>query len=700
MFNRRRLLLAVAGACLLLASGAAAAEPNAFTATSTPSHVKPATSASYTIKLTNKPSSPKEADKAKIGIPTDFVVDEATVQASAGAVGDCLASTWVADGVLVTGGKINVTRPGGPNNWLCPGATLTVVFSATSASAEGEHTWTTELLRGEETFALNGLPPTVVVDGTAPDTTITSPAPPTPTNQTSASFSFSSTEPESTFQCRRDGAAFTACTSPKSYTGLGPGAHTFEVRATDLAGNTDSSSASNSWTIDLTAPNTSVDSGPPAATNQTSASFSFSSNELGSTFQCSLDGAAFTDCPSPQAYSGLAEGPHTFAVRAIDPARNTDAVPASHSWTIDLTGAATRILFAPPSSTNLTNASFIFESSEPEAGTTFECSLDGALFTACSPPIAYSNLADGSHTFAVRAVDQAKNTGPAAPHTWTIDSRPPTATVASGPAALGNTRSATFAFSANEPSSFQCSLDGGSFAPCNSPASYQNLGDGAHTFIARPTDAVGNTGASSSYSWTIDATAPETSLSSGPRSGTTTLSATFTFSASEPAAFQCKLDAAAFAPCGSPRSYSGLTRIGHSFEVRAIDAAGNPDSTPAVHRWTIAAAPRRVRTISALLAPRAGARVTSPPRLVWRRLAGASYYNVQLYRGRVKVLSSWPTRTSLQLRARWTYLGRQRQLAPGAYRWYVWPGYGRASARRYGRLLGQSTFTVTAPARR
>ena len=53
MFHRRRLPLILAGACLLLASGAAAADPNEFSATSTPAHVKPSTSASYEVKLLN-----------------------------------------------------------------------------------------------------------------------------------------------------------------------------------------------------------------------------------------------------------------------------------------------------------------------------------------------------------------------------------------------------------------------------------------------------------------------------------------------------------------------------------------------------------------------------------------------------------------------------------------------------------------------
>ena len=83
---------------------------------------------------------------------------------------------------------------------------------------------------------------------------------------------------------------------------------------------------------------------------------------------------------------------------------------------------------------------------------------------------------------------------------------------------------------------------------------------------------------------------------------------------------------------------------------------------------------------------------TAEPRLDCRRRA--TYYNLQIIRGR-KVLSAWPARPSFRLRRTWLYKGRRYRLRPGTYRWYVWPGYGRISASRYGRLLGSSTFVVT-----
>jgi hypothetical protein len=88
------------------------------------------------------------------------------------------------------------------------------------------------------------------------------------------------------------------------------------------------------WTIDQTAPETVISNGPASSASSTSASFAFTSPEPGANFQCALDGAAFAACTSPWAYSGLALGSHSFQVRAVDAAGNTDATPATYPWTI------------------------------------------------------------------------------------------------------------------------------------------------------------------------------------------------------------------------------------------------------------------------------------------------------------------------------------------------------------------------------
>jgi PKD repeat protein len=88
-------------------------------------------------------------------------------------------------------------------------------------------------------------------DTTPPDTSITS-GPTGTVTPTTASFAFASSETGSTFQCKLDAGAYAACTSPKDYTGLAAGSHTFSVQAKDAAGNLDATPATRTWTVGTT----------------------------------------------------------------------------------------------------------------------------------------------------------------------------------------------------------------------------------------------------------------------------------------------------------------------------------------------------------------------------------------------------------------------------------------------------------------
>ena len=100
------------------------------------------------------------------------------------------------------------------------------------------------------------------------------------------------------------------------------------------AGGTDATPATFAWTIAaLVLPDTTITSTPPASTATTSASFSFTSTPVGATFECSLDGAAFGVCSSPQAYGSVPPGNHTFSVRAVNGA-GIDPTPATYNWTV------------------------------------------------------------------------------------------------------------------------------------------------------------------------------------------------------------------------------------------------------------------------------------------------------------------------------------------------------------------------------
>jgi RNA polymerase sigma factor (sigma-70 family) len=175
---------------------------------------------------------------------------------------------------------------------------------------------------------------TTVADTTAPTVTITS-APGATSQSNAADVAFQADEPGVAFVCRLDADAYAACTSPAHLTGLATGTHAFSVRGTDKAGNV-GQPASVGWTYvppDRTPPAVSITGGPSGSTSETSAGFTFSADEAGSTFQCSLDGSAFNGCQSPASYASLSPGQHSFSVRATDQAGNTSA-PATRTWTI------------------------------------------------------------------------------------------------------------------------------------------------------------------------------------------------------------------------------------------------------------------------------------------------------------------------------------------------------------------------------
>ena len=269
-----------------------------------------------------------------------------------------------------------------------------------------------------------------VEDTAAPDTSIAT-GPAATTNATTATFGFGADQSGSTFECRLDAGAWAACTSPKSYSALAPGSHTFSVRARDAAGNLEASPASRTWTVDTVAPDTSLTSGPQGLGNDSTPTFEFAANEPGSRLECRVDAGAWSGCSSPHTTGSLPDGSHTFETRATDAAGNVDSTPATRSFTIDASPPDTAISSGPEGVTKNRTPTFDFRTDEDPAS--FECRVDTDAWTPCSSPHRTATLADGPHTFEVRAIDRAGNADPTvARWSFTIDpefvaSQPPTA---------------------------------------------------------------------------------------------------------------------------------------------------------------------------------------------------------------------------------------------------------------------------------
>jgi hypothetical protein len=701
--SRRVVLVLLAMPWLLLAlitSAARAAPGDRFSAVIAPDAVQPLAGGNYALAITNLGSSPNAANNTHVVVPDGFIVDGTSLSASTSAHGSCSAATWVVALDQLTS-TIDASAPLDPESGLCPGATLTVTFVASSPAVEAPYFWTTTLFTDASPFTLQGGQPTVTVDGTAPPPPDLASTPPDPSNSSAATFAFSDDDPEATFVCELDGGAPAACPSPSTYTSLGEGAHTFAVKAVDPAGN-QSTATSYAWTIDVTPPPPpTITSAPPNVTDSTTATFSFSDADGSATFRCKLDGGSFSACASPVTYTNLAEGEHTFEVKAVDPAGNQSTV-TSHTWFIDLTNPVVTVDPAsePHDPTNQASASFVFTSNK--AGSTFECRLDGGQFSPCTSPKAYSGLADGRRSFGVRATDSLGHVGLATVYEWTIDTTPPATTITSEPTGVTSSHSATFAFASSEaPSSFACSLDGGGFGPCVSPKSYGGLADGQHAFQVRATDVVGNTDPTpAAYSWQVvtpvvpDTTPPGTVLELRRRVGYGLLRLAWSlptdpdFDHVEVVRSRgAKGAARAVVYEGSAAGYTEKRfRNGtyYRYEVRSYDHAGNVSPGVGV------VVPRSVL----LRSPRDGAVVRLPPLLRWAGVPRASYYNVQVYRGSRKVLSAWPLKAKLKMRRSWVYQGHRFPFRKGVYHWWVWPAFGPRSKAAYGQLLGTGRFVV------
>ena len=393
------------------------------------------------------------------------------------------------------------------------------------------------------------------------------------TNQVTAEFRFSAPAAVR-FTCALDDGPAAACSSPHAVT-TDHGTHALTVTAYDELDHAGTPGAY-PWRVDTVAPDTVITVAPSAVETTTTASFTFATApaESDATFECAVDAAGFAPCTSPASVT-RGDGVHTFRVRATDAVGNVDPTPAEHTWTIDTIGPPLTLLQAPADPSNVTAPVFTFSSSD--AAATFQCQIDGvAPFAACTSPYTAPALADGAHTFRLRATDAAQNQT-ALSYTWTVDTVPPTVAITAGPSGATSTAAPTFQFTVSADAAvIECALDGGAFAPCTSPLTTSTLAEGAHELVVRAADAAGNV-ATASRAFTVDTIAPTVAIVSGPSGVTNLATPTWTFTTTDaPTVIECALGAAPAVPCtGSFTPAAALADGPHTFTVRVADAAGN-----------------------------------------------------------------------------------------------------------------------------
>ncbi len=246
------------------------------------------------------------------------------------------------------------------------------------------------------------------------------------------------------FECRIDSMDFSTCESPLTLMPLTDGEHTFRVRAIDVAGNVDPTPDTDTFQVDTSPPTTSITGGPSGLTDDETPTFSFSGTDAITSidhFECWLDGGGPSTCASGATFGPLADGQHTFYVRAVDRADNADPSPASRTWTIDATAPNTTITSHPSNPSLDTSPTFAFSGSDGSGSGVvgFRCVIDEPPSFVCTSGDTFGPLDEGEHTFYVMAIDQANNMDATpASFTWVIDLTPPTVTITSPTSAPGN----------------------------------------------------------------------------------------------------------------------------------------------------------------------------------------------------------------------------------------------------------------------
>ena len=461
---------------------------------------------------------------------------------------------------------------------------------------------------------------TYVEDSAAPDTTIDS-APDALSNDSTPSFAFVSDEPGSTFECRLfsqgdPAPAFGPCSGPDAThtpdPALDDGDYTFEVLATDEAGNADLSAASEDFTVDTTAP-----SEPDLTATQPASPANENSPLIQGTADATVALYTGSDCSGAVVASGDSadfENPglevtvdddstSTFRATTTDLAGNTSLCSTdSIVYVEDSTPPATTIDTAPSDPDNDPTPSFAF--SAEEAGASFECRLfaQGDLaptFGPCSGPDATHTpdpaLDEGDYVFEVRATDEAANEEiiPAT-FNWELDTTSPDGPTftSTDPASPANDNAPSVIGEAEVASTVKLYSDEtctSAVAATGSAAAFADPGlvvsiadDSITTFRATTTDTAGNTSGCSDDSITHeeDSTAPVAVIDSGPSDTTRDPLPVFEFSSDDVgASFECRIDDASFDLCSGPGAThipaAPLTEGSHTFEVKSIDVAGN-----------------------------------------------------------------------------------------------------------------------------
>ncbi|NOJ30017.1 MAG: hypothetical protein DA328_07605, partial [Nitrososphaeraceae archaeon] len=215
----------------------------------------------------------------------------------------------------------------------------------------------------------------------------------------------------------------------KTYTGLTDGEYTFTVAAVSTSNTPDPTPATFAFTVDTTAPDTTIDAATDGnllsvtdggTTSSTEITFDFSGTPATDTdhFICSLSGPVPSGPDDPcnltgvssdsKTYTGLTDGDYTFTVAAVDINGNADLTPATFAFTVDTTAPDTTIDAATDGNllsvtdggtTSSTEITFDFSGTPATDTDHFICSLSGPVPSGPDDPCNLTGVSSDSKTY-------------------------------------------------------------------------------------------------------------------------------------------------------------------------------------------------------------------------------------------------------------------------------------------------------------
>lgn len=296
------------------------------------------------------------------------------------------------------------------------------------------------------------------------------------------------------------------------------------------------------------------------------------------------------------------DGAYTLSVYQIDAVTLIESATYDFQWVYDTQIPAAPVITSPTLSPATTSSMLVIAGSCENNATVNLTGDDNQSVVCISQGFTFSvsQTVDGTYSYAIDQTDLAQNTSGAASQDWIRDSFAlPMVTIVSPSAQPFISNVVELNLSGACETGLTVVLQGVSatdvIAPSNSLSVVcvdSEFGytiskpDGTYNLSVYQTNGVSDS-AATAKTWTKDTVEPTTTMASQPSSTNYSMISTFTFSSNEsPVTFQCSLDGAAYSTCVSPLNYSSLANGSHSLNIRALDQAGNSDSTPATYTWT------------------------------------------------------------------------------------------------------------------